>query len=574
MRSTHPLILLLPLTLLGACATSGAPPASLATGPAAETPTPGASAYGLFLAGQSALGAGHSETASRYFSQAAASDGQNGLLTDEAFTAALLAGEVGKAALLAPTGADADPVLRRLGLLTRGVEAMAEGRGKEAKTILSGPEAGPGRNPAAALMAPFAAAMAGDAQGAVTRPLMPGDNVDQFQANLDQGKIFERLGRVEEAETAYRSLIATGDPGGVASIELGALLERSGRAADAVGVYDAALRRDPEDRGLAAARSRAAAHRKAPAQPSLRQAAAQALLAPAASMMFQKNEEGALTCLRLALRLDPIQGEGWTMVGDIMADVGDLDASRAAYATPRKDSPQYVEARDKLAWSFQNAGERQAALKLAKDTFDAAPGDEQAAINLADLEQANEQYDASTQILDGLIAKAGAALDWRLLYLRAAANQQAGRWPDAERDLQAALKLKPDEPELLNFLGYSWVDRGENVKQAMLMIQRAVDQDPQSGAMLDSLGWGYYRLGDYPTAVEKLEAAVALDAADPDVNNHLGDAYWRVGRKTEAQYQWERVLTLQPNAALRTQIETKLKSGPDDRATPPDLNGS
>ena len=570
----RPLAALAPMVLLCACAT--VQPQAVAVQPVetAEPPPAGVSAYGLFLAGQSALDGGHSESASRFFSQAAASDGQNELLAKEAFASALLAGEVEKAASLAPATTDADPSVRLLALLTRGVEAMAEGRGEEAKKILSGPDAGPARNAAAALMAPFAAAMAGDRAGAVTRPLLPGDNVDQFQANLDQGKLYEHFGRIDEAETAFRSLITQGDPGGVASMELGALLERRKRTADAIGVYDAALRRNPDDRALIDARARAYAHGKAPALPSLRQAAAQSLLAPAASMMFQKNQEGALTCLRLALRLDPNQGEGWTMVGDIMSDVGDTEAARAVYASPKNGSPQYVEARGKLAWSYQNAGDKPTALKLAKETLAAAPNDEQAALNLADLEQADEQFDDSTKILDQLIAKAGASADWRLLYLRAAANQQAGRWPDAERDLQAALKVKPDEPELLNFLGYSWIDRGENLKQAMLMIQRAVDQNPQNGAMLDSLGWGYYRLGDYATAVEKLEAAVALDAADPDVNNHLGDAYWRVGRKTEAQYQWQRVLTLEPNAELRGQIETKLKSGPDDHAVPSDLKGS
>ncbi len=571
---TRPIAAVAPLLLLCACASVAPRGAAVQPQSVGESPPSGVSAYGLFLAGQSALDAGHSESASRFFSQAAASDDQNNMLAYEAFTAALLAGQVDKAAGLAPTSVDADTAVRRLGLLTRGVEAMAEGRGRDAKAIFSEPDAGPARNPAAALMAPFAAAMAGDKEGAVTRPLLPGDNVDQFQANLDQGKLYERLGRIDEAETAFRSLIAQGDPGGVASVELGALLERHGRPADAVGVYDAALRRNADDRALIDSLARAKIHGKAPAQPSLKEAAAQALLAPAASMMFQKNQEGALACLRLALRLDPNQGEGWSMVGDIMADVGDTDAARAAYAALKSGAPRYVEARGKLAWSYQNAGDKQMALKLAKETFEAAAKDEQAALNLADLEQADEQFDDSTKILDQLIAKAGANPDWRLLYLRAAANQQAGRWPDAERDLQAALKIKPDEPELLNFLGYSWIDRGQNLKQAMLMIQRAVDQNPQSGAMLDSLGWGYYRLGDYPRAVEKLEAAVALDPGDADVNNHLGDAYWQTGRKTEAQYQWQRVLTLEPNAALREQIETKLKSGPDDRVAPSDLRGS
>ena len=177
-------------------------------------------------------------------------------------------------------------------------------------------------------------------------------------------------------------------------------------------------------------------------------------------------------------------------------------------------------------------------------------------------------------MLDHLIAGEGDKADWRLLYMRAVDFQESGRWAEAERDLSAALKLSPNEPELLNFLGYSWIDRGEKLTQAMAMVKKAVDLNPQSGAMLDSLGWGYYRLGDYPTAVEKLEAAVVIEAGDPDVNNHLGDAYWRVGRFDEARFQWRRVLTLEPSAKLRTEVEEKLKSGLDGAAKPSVVAGS
>jgi Flp pilus assembly protein TadD len=147
------------------------------------------------------------------------------------------------------------------------------------------------------------------------------------------------------------------------------------------------------------------------------------------------------------------------------------------------------------------------------------------------------------------------------LYLRAVALEQAGRWPEAERDLQAALKVNPDEPELLNFLGYSWIDRNERLAEALAMVEKAVAARPQSGAMLDSLGWAYFRLGDYKAAVEKLEAAVELEPGDPDVNGHLGDAYWKVGRFIEARFQWRRVLSLEPTDKQKVESEEKLKNG-------------
>jgi Flp pilus assembly protein TadD len=114
---------------------------------------------------------------------------------------------------------------------------------------------------------------------------------------------------------------------------------------------------------------------------------------------------------------------------------------------------------------------------------------------------------------------------------------------------------------LLNYLGYSLIDRGERLKEAMAMVEKAVASNPRSGAMIDSLGWAYYRLGDYKKAVEKLEQAVEFDAGDPDINNHLGDAYWKAGRRDEAQFQWRRVLTLNPAAKMKANAETQLASG-------------
>ncbi len=339
------------------------------------------------------------------------------------------------------------------------------------------------------------------------------------------------------------------------------MLERRKRSADAVAVYQAALARFPDNSDLQDGLARAKAHRPAPPMPTIRQAAAEALIAPAATLMIQHQQEVALAYLRMALRLDPGRDEAWMLVGDVLSNSGDPQAAREAYGRLKPGTDRYVTARSKLAWTFQNGGDHDAALKLARETLAGAPDSQDAAVNLADLLRADERYDESAKILDKVIASEKDHPDWRLLYARAASLQEAGRWPDAERDLTAALKLRPDEPELLNFLAYSWIDRGERLNEALTMVKKAVDANPQSGAMLDSLGWAYYRLGDYKTAVAKLEDAVVLEPADADVNNHLGDAYWRVGRTTEAEYQWRRVLILDPSAKTKADAESKLKSG-------------
>jgi Flp pilus assembly protein TadD len=270
----------------------------------------------------------------------------------------------------------------------------------------------------------------------------------------------------------------------------------------------------------------------------------------------------ALAYLRLILKLDPARDEAWVMVGDLLGAQGDVAGAREAYSKPRAGSPEYAAAQSKLAWTYQNAGDKETALKLAHGA--AAAGNIEGRMTLADLLRADERYAESAQVLSGLIAEQKTP-DWRLLYARGVAYERIGRWPEAEADLKAALAQQPDEPELLNYLGYSWIDRDEHLKEAMAMVEKAVASDPRSGAMVDSLGWAYYRLGDYAKAVQKLEEAVELDAGDPEINNHLGDAYWKVGRKDEALFQWRRVLTLQPDDKTRAAAEARIASarGPD-----------
>jgi tetratricopeptide (TPR) repeat protein len=556
---------------LGACASQPSPPpasglvAKVAPQPKSD---PEASGYGLFLAGQAALDQGKLDDASDYLARAAAAEGEPVYLRDAAFGAALAAGQIDRAAALAPAGQGVGAANRSLGVLVRGVEAMAEDRDKEAYAILSSPDVIVPYRSATALLAPWAAAGARDKAHA-TAEVGGGDTIVEFIGELDRAVIYERAGERDKAETDFKQLLAGGDPGGLVSAAYGAFLERRGRSKDAVAIYDAALARTPGDRQLLAVKARAERRGRAPPQPTVREGAAQVLVIGAASMLAQKQQEPALAYIRLSLRLNPSDDEAWVLLGDLLGE-RDVDGARDAYSHVKPASDQYVTARGKLAWTFEGAGDHDAALKLARETARAAPQNRDAAVTLADLLRTSERYDESAAVLTTLIGQSSPAPDWRLYYLRASAYEEAGDWPKAEADLQAALKLRPDEPELLNFLGYAWIDRGEHLKEAVDMVQRAVDANPQSGAMIDSLGWGYYRLGDYKIAVEKLEEAVSLEPADADVNNHLGDAYWRVGRKIEAGFQWRRVLTLEPDEKLKAQVAAKLASplGPDAPLTP------
>jgi tetratricopeptide (TPR) repeat protein len=519
------------------------------------------SAYGQFLAGQSALQNGSNAQAAAYFNEARELGEDPGVLVDRAFTAALLAGDVQRAAAIAPSGGETNEAVRRLGVLTRVVDLLASGKGRDAQTLLKSETVGFPHRPAAVLLAPWLAAAAGDSNGAVVRPELQGDRFVQYFGQLGQARLYERAKRYDEAETDYKALMAVENARALFVEDYGGFLERRKRHDDAVALYDQALARDPDDQSLLKARTRAAAHGPAPALVSDKQGAAHALVACAATFAQERQSQFSLAYLRLALRLDPKRDDAWLLVGDLLAQDDDDAGAREAYAKVLPGSPRYVAAQSKLAWSYQTGGDKPKAIALAQQVAVAAPKDRDAQITYADLLRANERWAESAAALDPLIASEAAKPDWRLLYMRGIALERAGRWSDSERDLLAALKLSPDDPDLLNYLGYSWIDRGEHLPEAIAMVQKAVEARPQSGAMLDSLGWGYYRQGDYKTAVAKLEQAVELEPGDPDVNGHLGDAYWRIGRQVEARYQWQRVLSLEPDEKQKAEALAKLKDG-------------
>ena len=151
--------------------------------------------------------------------------------------------------------------------------------------------------------------------------------------------------------------------------------------------------------------------------------------------------------------------------------------------------------------------------------------------------------------------------NWDQYYSRAVAYERLNQWPKAEPDFQKAIELNPNEPLILNYLGYSWVDRNEHIDQAVDLIKKAVSLKPDDGYYVDSLGWAFYRMGRFDEAVQQLERAVELKAGDPTINDHLGDAYWRAGRKLEAQFQWSTSLSSKPEPDEIAKIQAKLKDG-------------
>lgn len=277
----------------------------------------------------------------------------------------------------------------------------------------------------------------------------------------------------------------------------------------------------------------------------------------------------ALIHARLAAWISPENPEARLMAAQLLQDRQQFDLAEAEFEAVRRMGEMRPQAElsriDALSGAGRNDEAEKAALALTAAYPDLAP----AWIALGDVMRQQEKfreaipsYDKALTLLQG----APAEVRWFPLYARGIALERAGQFDRAEEDLLAALEIRPDQPSLLNYLGYSWIDRGQNLERALEMIERAVELSPGDGYILDSLAWAYYRLGRYQEAVAPMEQSIATMASDPLVNDHLGDIYWMVGREREAQIQWRRALSLEPGESGEVdpdRIRAKLERGLD-----------
>src|SRR5690606_13413278 len=194
----------------------------------------------------------------------------------------------------------------------------------------------------------------------------------------------------------------------------------------------------------------------------------------------------------------------------------------------------------RVAQNLDATGNRAEALRRLNNIVTSRPDDLDAVSVLGDLLRYDEQYVAAADAYTDALALTGgdSASDWRFYYVRGIAYERAKEWPKAEADFLKALELNPDQPAVLNYLGYSWIDQDMHLEEALGMIEKAVAAQPRDGYIIDSLGWAFYKMGRFDEAVKKLEEAVSLLPNDAEVNDHLGDAYWRNGRRLEATFQW------------------------------------
>ncbi|MFT3690444.1 tetratricopeptide repeat protein [Paenirhodobacter sp.] len=269
---------------------------------------------------------------------------------------------------------------------------------------------------------------------------------------------------------------------------------------------------------------------------------------------------------QLALWLRPDLGDAALLVGSVMEGQGQYDLAIKTFAGIAPDSPVYPATQLGMSEAMVAAGRTDEAVDVLQKLTRSHPELRAVWVALGDSLRRQERWKDSAEAYDKAVALIGTPGpgDWFIYFARGIAESRSDQWPKAEADFREALKLSPDQPSVLNYLGYSYVERKENLDEALSMIERAVAARPEDGAIVDSLGWALFRLGRYPEAVAQMEKAVELDPGEPLLNDHLGDVYWAVGRKREAEFQWHRALNFGPGEDLdMDRVRRKLEVGLD-----------
>ena len=351
----------------------------------------------------------------------------------------------------------------------------------------------------------------------------------------------------------------------------GRFLSRSGRTADALKVYrdfDKLLPRHPLITAAIAQLEKG--ETLEPAVPTVAAGAAEVLYGLGAAGNRQGDELAAMIYLRLALWLAPENGLSVITLADIYDRLKQHERANDTYEMVPANSPLRRSAEIQAALNLEQLERRDEATEKLDGLLKRDPKDFEALSALGNIYRGRKDFAKAGEIYTRAIDAISTpdAGHWTLYYFRGIAYERTKQWPKAEADLKKALELYPDQPLVLNYLGYSWVDQHMNLDEAFRMLKRAVEQRPTDGYIVDSLGWAYYRLGRYDEAVRILERAVELKASDPVINDHLGDAYWRTGRKLEATFQWNHARDLKPEPEDLPGILRKIESGLEDAPKP------
>ena len=535
----------------------------LATGSAAaaDTQTP----YGAYLAGRHAQERRDYTAAAAWFEDALKSDPESPELVTRTFLMEASEGRFDRARALAEKALRLDPtdaVAQLILLIDRVETGDKAGALARAETL---PADGLHR-----FLGPVARAWTRMGMGDLAGADAALRQLDRFNglAPLEfyqLGLLYDFAGYPDTAEDNFKkTLDAAGQLNWRLTDAIANFYERRGRADKAVALYQRFIR---ENTGSELGESVLA---RKPTEPpaALIQTAedglAEALFDLASVVNQPETIDLALLYVRSALELRPHMPLAQLLLADVLSTQNKPEASLAVLAEIPPSSPYSWSARLRVAANLEMLTRTDEAITQLKGMSAEAPSRAGAAMQLGDLLRAKKRFAEAVEAYDEAMRRlsaAGIPERWSLFYSRGIALERSGQWKPSEADLLHALELKPDQPLVLNYLGYSWIDRGENLDRGLKMIEKAVELRPEDGYIVDSLGWAHYRLGDYSSAVQYLEKAIELVPEDPTINDHLGDAYWQSGRATEARFQWRRALQFGPEADEIKPIEAKLDRG-------------
>jgi tetratricopeptide (TPR) repeat protein len=558
--------------LLGACATGTDRKvgAFVDANPTAAARDADAVEFGNYLSARFAASQHNLKDAAQYYRASLDADPQNQQLLALAFFFTTSAGDIDTAAKLAERVV-AINASDRAARLTLAVAALKRRDFAGARQQIQLSEKGPFTSLTIGLIDGWAAAGTGDKAAAIAdlaslRAQGGADALSMFHLAM----LAEYVGDIQVADTSYKTVLAGGASPRIVDA-YGRFLERQGRKDDAIALYTK-IQNEPglkqiADTGLERVKSgkRPDALVTSPAE-----GAAEALFGIAASLTDDASADVSILYMRLALYLRPGLDLGAVLLSDRLENLQKYEDAIAVYSTIPKTSPYYRVAAVEVALDEARMGNSDKAVAQLKALTAANPQDVEAWTALGDTYRSGSKFPEAADAYNHAVDLIGTdkASNWPLLFARAVSEEGNKNWSAAELDLKRALQLAPNEPTLLNYLGYSWVDQNRNIPEALAMLEKAHTLKPTDGYIADSVGWAYYKLGRYADAAKTLEKAVELVPGDPTINDHLGDAYWRVGRKREAEFQWNHALAFGPADADKAVIEKKLKDGLDTSAKP------
>jgi len=523
-----------------------------------------ASASGSYLAARHANTERDAAAAANYYRTALRGDPRNSELLSRAFLAVLANGEVEEATKLAERILQIDKT-DRVSRLVLGVRAIKQKQYPAARRELAQSVRGPITDLAATLLAAWTQANPAEAKQAT-------DAIDKLSGadwyaifkDLHAALILDVAGQKKDAtrrfERAYKL-----DTTALRVVQAyGSFQSRQGNKDEALKAFSGfndALPRHPLI--VEAMTDLKAGKKLAPMIDSPQAGAAEVLYGLGSALGRRGGEELGLIYLQLALYLVPQHPLALLSLADLYEGVKKPELAIKTYERVPTTSPLM---RNALIQSSINLDtlERTDEAKVNLEKLIAEhPDDLEAIMALGNVQRGRKAFAecADTYAKGIATLSKDEKSNWVIYYFRGICYERSKQWAKAETDLKKSLELFPDQPHVLNYLGYSWVDQGINLDDGMRMIKRAVEQRADDGYIVDSLGWAYYRLGNYEEAVKHLDRAVELKPEDPTINDHLGDAYWRVGRMLEARFQWSHARDLKPEPEELTKIEEKLKSG-------------